>query len=266
MIKRKIEKLLYFIYGFIKYEKNFFEIAQKKIFDQNNLDRNKGIKIFRELINQNKALKSDMNSEHQIIFAALSNNKNYKIENILEIGTYDGKNALLLSKLFPNAKIQTIDLPHETKQFKATYNRKKKEDLEKFVNDRNQLIENQKNIQLIETNSINLVNEKKKFDLIWVDGAHGSPVVVIDIINSLRLSSLNSLILCDDIHVKTLKKQDPNYFSNASFETLNVLKDEKLIEFDLFFKRVANNYNYYPVEKKFIALIKKTSEAKEQKE
>ena len=126
MIKRKIEKLLYFIYGFLKYETNFFEVSQKKIFNQNNLDRNKGIEIFRELINQNKALKSEMNSEHQIIFAALSINKNHKIENILEIGTYDGKNALLLSKLFPNAKIQTIDLPHEAKQFKATYNRKKR--------------------------------------------------------------------------------------------------------------------------------------------
>ena len=102
-----------------------------------------------------------------------------------------------------------------------------------------------------------MVNEKKKFDLIWIDGAHGSPVVVIDIINSLRLSNLNSWIFCDDVYVKTLKKQDSNYFSNASFETLNVLREEKLIEFDLFFKRVKNIYNYYPKEKKFIALIKK---------
>ena len=53
MIKRKIEKLLYLIYSFLKYEKNFFEVAQKKIFDQNNLDRNKGIEIFRKFINQN---------------------------------------------------------------------------------------------------------------------------------------------------------------------------------------------------------------------
>lgn len=262
MIKRKIEKLLYLIYSFLKYEKNFFEVAQKKIFDQNNLDRNKGIEIFRKFINQNKVLKSEMNSEHQIIFAALSNNKNFKIENILEIGTYDGKNALLLSELFPNAKIQTIDLPREAKHFKATYNRKKKEDLEKFVNDRNQLIENQKNIELIETNSVNLVNEKKKFDLIWIDGAHGSPVVVIDIINSLRLSSLNSWILCDDVHVKILKNQDPNYFSNASYETLKILRDEKLIKFDLFLKRVKNIYNFYPKEKKFIALIKKNNDVR----
>lgn len=263
MIKRKIEKLFFLIYGFFKYKKNFFEVEQNKIFDQNNLNRNLGVKIFNELINQNKTLKSEMNSEHQLIFAALSKNKNYTIENILEIGTYDGKNALLLSKLFPNAKIQTIDLPHETKQFKSTYNRKNREDLENFVNSRNQLLANQNNIELIETNSINLVNEKKIFDLIWIDGAHGSPVVVIDIINSLRLSNLNSLILCDDVHVKTLKKQDPNYFSNASFETLKVLRDENLVKFDLFFKRVANIYNYYPKEKKFIALIKKTSEGKE---
>ena len=30
MIQRKIEKLFYLIYGLLKYEKNFFEITQKK--------------------------------------------------------------------------------------------------------------------------------------------------------------------------------------------------------------------------------------------
>ena len=38
-------------------------------------------------------------------------------------------------------------------------------------------------------NSINLFNHKKKYDLIWIDGAHGYPMVTTDIINSLKLTN-----------------------------------------------------------------------------
>ena len=72
----------------------------------------------------------------------MSINKNYKIENILEIELMMEKTRYYYLNFF-QMQIQTIDLPHEAKQFKATYNRKK-EDLEKFVNDRNKLLENQK--------------------------------------------------------------------------------------------------------------------------
>ena len=40
-----------------------------------------------------------MNSEHSIIFCSLSLST-YKLKNILEIGTYDAKNAFLLSEIF----------------------------------------------------------------------------------------------------------------------------------------------------------------------
>ena len=49
-----------------------------------------------------------MYSEHLIIFAAISET-NLKIKNILEIGTFDGKTATILAKLFPNSDIKTID-------------------------------------------------------------------------------------------------------------------------------------------------------------
>ena len=110
---------------------------------------------------------------------------------------------------------------------------------------------------MIETNSINLIKEEQPFDLIWIDGAHGAPIVIFDIINALRLCNPKGLIFCDDVYVKPLQKQDANYYSNASFETLKVLESEKLIHYDLFLKRIENKYNYYPKDKKFIALIKK---------
>ena len=48
-------------------------------------------------------------------------------------------------------------------------------------------------------NSVKLIGEKDKFDLIWVDGAHGNPIVTIDIINSLNILNAEGLIMCDDV-------------------------------------------------------------------
>ena len=42
----------------------------------------------------------------------------------LEIGTFDGANAFLLSKLFEKSKIETIDLDKNSEDFKNIYNRK----------------------------------------------------------------------------------------------------------------------------------------------
>ena len=52
---------------------------------------------------------------------------------------------------------------------------------------------------MIQKSSVNLLNFKKKFDLIWVDGAHYSPIVCFDILNSINLIKNDGLILCDDI-------------------------------------------------------------------
>ena len=84
-------------------------------------------------------------SEHLIIFAALSKS-DYKINNILEIGTHNGRTATILSKLFPKANITTIDLEDNDPIFKNTYNRNT--NLRLFIKNRNKLISQQKNIKL----------------------------------------------------------------------------------------------------------------------
>ena len=88
-----------------------------------------------------------MSSEHEIVFSSISLNKNYEIKEILEIGTFDGINALLLSKIFPNARIDTIDLNYEDYNFKNFYNRENK--VEKFVKNRNNIIK-KSNINFID--------------------------------------------------------------------------------------------------------------------
>ena len=181
-----------------------------------------------------------MSSEHEVLFSSLSLSYKNNIKKILEIGTFDGKNSFLLSLLFKNSKIDTIDLRKNNINFKNSYNREKS--VSSFINLRNKILSKSKNINFKELNSIKLCNINNKYDLIWIDGAHGYPIVCIDIINSLRLISRNGIIICDDIYINKVKS-DQMYNSNASFETLTELKKEKIINFQLIYKRLDENYN-----------------------
>ena len=64
------------------------------------------------------------------------------------------------------------------------------------------------------------------YDLIWIDGAHGYPILSIDIANSIRMITKNGYILCDDIYTSNRIKSDNMYRSRAGLETLNALKKQ----------------------------------------
>ena len=186
MITRKLKKLLYLL----KNNKKSFISEQIILFDKFNLNRENGKELLNNIKKQYPILNTTMNSEHQTIFSSISENKKYVIKNILEIGTYDGTNAFLLSKLFPQAKILTIDLPDDAKDFQDTYGRNDEIKRENFIKLRKEVLE----LGSESTYTRNCIFENEKFDLIWVDGAHGYPQVTIDIINSLRLCNQNGLI------------------------------------------------------------------------
>ena len=190
----------------------------------------------------------EMSSEHEIIFSSISLNQMYQIRNILEIGTHDGINAFLLSKIFSNAKIVTIDLNHKDNDFIKFYNRKN--EINEFVNKRDNFLKKSENINFIQMNSLELINHERTYDLIWIDGAHGYPMVCIDIINSLRLSDKSGIILCDDVYINRNQDiSDEMYKSNATYETLNVLKKQNLIDYRLIYKRIRPEYNCIENEK-----------------
>ncbi len=209
-------------------------------------NRNENIKYL------NKVLKSlgfreyreidGLYSEHLVIFAAISKS-NYKINNILEIGTHNGRTASILSKLFPNANITTIDLDDDDPIFKNTYNRDKNINL--FIKKRNKLISQQKNINFIQINSLKLSianNDFPEQDLIWVDGAHGYPVICADITNSIKLMNKQSILMCDDIWKKT-RRNDNMYVSNAGYQTLLYFGKAKIIKNYFFRKRIGKKFN-----------------------
>jgi hypothetical protein len=92
--------------------------------------------------------------------------------------------------------------------------------------------------------------------LIWIDGAHGYPVVPMDIINSYRLCSKGGFVLVDDIFV-TVNTSDSYYKSVGGFKTLTALKVSKLItDFTLFNKRLGGHHNLKS-EKKYVGLFQK---------
>jgi len=189
-----------------------------------------------------------MYSEHLVIFACISNNKKF-IKNILEIGTYDGKCASILSDLFPSATITTVDLNDDDPIFRESYSRGR--NVDKFIRKRNYILSKNKKINFVKNNSLALTNLKNfpKQDLIWVDGSHGYPVVASDITNSIRLMKKNGILMCDDIW-QTTKKNDHLYVSTAGFETLLAFSKANILENIFFRKRIGKKFNN---DKKFVS-------------
>jgi len=194
-------------------------------------------------------------SEHTTFFAALSVAKN--ITRILEIGTYNAKNARLLSNLFPQATIVTMDLPDNDPLFVNSYRRNDTNVLHAFITERNAILSECHNVQAVQKNSLALsLDAFGDFDLIWVDGAHGYPVVPIDIANSLRLLAKGGVMLCDDVWVgRDQEESDSVYKSCAAHETLLALQYAGLIRFDLISKRLDFQSAGLPSRKECIAVV-----------
>lgn len=251
-----LRKINYFL-KLKNYNFNFYKNKQDDIFHSCGLNRDEGIQNLNKIkkkIDLNVNTNREMSSEHEIMLSSISIKKNIKIENILEIGTYDGFNALLLSYLFPNAKVSTIDLPEDDKDFIASY--KRKDQLIEFIENRKKNLSLGKNIKFMPMNSIKLINHKIKYDLIWVDGAHGYPIVSIDIINAMNLINDNGIIACDDILLDISHgESDKIYNSIAAYETLSELKKQKLIDFKLIYKRLNAENNCVSYRRKFVSII-----------
>ena len=230
---------------------------QTKSFEKLGLDRSKAInkldELFMVLFNCKYSENIGMWSEHLVLMAAISEGP-YVINDILEIGTFDGETAQILSKLFPKSKILTIDLPQTSIKEKQIYNYAHENN--RLNTKRNEVLQKCENVEFRSLNSLNLVYENSKFDLIWVDGAHGYPTIAIDLINSLRMINSGGIVMCDDVY-KFSKSSDPEYQSVGAFETLEELRKAGLIDFHLFLKRINKIYNISKFRKKYIGVFQK---------
>jgi len=229
---------------------------QNELFRQCGLSRNDGAAAVEQILRLHPDLASSMQSEHHVLFGAISAGK--KVARILEIGTFDGRGTAMLANLFPNAQIDSIDLPDDHSAFKESYHRKDDSVRQAFIKKRNERLGAYPNVSFEQLNSVSILNSpREKYDLIWVDGDHGYPTVAIDIVNAIRLLSAGGLVLCDDVtKTATNSRHGANsmYASIGAFQTLNALANAGVVKFTLVFKRLTPKANADPHRRKFIAV------------
>jgi predicted O-methyltransferase YrrM len=225
---------------------------QNSIYFSLNLNRNLALSKLNKVLLDNfrKEYNEDngMWSEHLLLFSALSISHPNKIKTILEIGTFNGETAFILSKLFPNSKIVTIDLNNnnlkEVKEYSYEFDSSKSD----FLSNRDKLLKLNQNIEFIQMNSLNLFNSNDKYDLIWIDGAHGFPFVAIDLSNALRMVNSDGFILCDDVYTSTTKNSMITD-SMATFITLQKFQEALNLKTSLVPKRISQK------DVKYVAVI-----------
>lgn len=185
-------------------------------------------------------------SEHLVFFSALSVSQ-VCVSNILEIGTFKGETTRILSDLFPNSQIDSIDLSHDEIMSIGTY--------AYATNDLPDSKDMPSNVTLKTQNSLKLLNESIRYDLIWVDGNHKSPYVQVDIACAIRLVRDQGFVLCDDVFLRT-----PIFERNSgseSIETILAFKNAEMIQVSLIRKRLSMKFNNRITGAKFLAVIQK---------
>jgi predicted O-methyltransferase YrrM len=197
-----------------------------------------------------------MASVHWILFCCIRAVST--VRSVLEIGTYDGETALLLSHIFPNAAITTVDVPDDDPIFTSTYRRENSKVLRQFCEKRKENLANTR-IRFIQKNSFFLPETVKGgFDLIWVDGGHLYPEIAWDLCNAYHLSSPGGWLLCDDvvIHKKGYRSE---VSSPDSCQVLKYIRERSGDEITFFLKREAPVWSANPRKRKYIAVFRKKS-------
>ena len=210
--------------------------------------------ILDELNKPDFASQKGMGSIHWILFCCIS--RVASIKSILEIGTFDGETALVLSRMFPNADIVTIDLPDDDPIFSTSYQRDNAEYRSEF-RDRQKRNLSDNRIKFFNKNSFFVPSlTTQKFDLIWVDGGHLYPEIAWDICNVYHLCNLGGWIMCDDV-IPNKNGFRNKYASPDSYEVLEYVKERTGDEITYFLKRESPEWSADPKKRKYVAVMKK---------
>lgn len=259
-IKHRVDSLLEFFSVALIEDAASFLSDQNLRYSQFGLDRCAGVTRLNEALLSFDLEEYDelngMYSEHMILFAALSVSKAASPLAILEIGTWNASFTKILSGLFPDSDILTIDLPVQDDDFVNSYGRST--NVDQFLELRAENLKNLSNVKFVEMNSLMLsIEVARKFDLVWVDGAHGYPTVACDIVNTVRLLNENGICLVDDVW-DNLSFNDKMYKSIGAFESLWALSDAGLIDKPLLFLKRLSPVKNIKRHRKFIAGFAKT--------
>ena len=196
----------------------------------------------------------ETDSIHWLLFACIS--QILRRGNILEIGTYLGEASLILSKLFPDSRIITVDLPDDDPILTSTYKREKSEELRIYKEEQKQNLANSR-IKFLQVNSFFIPEiVREKFDLIWIDGGHLYPEIAWDICNAYHLANKGGYIMCDDVitHSNGFRNE---YVSPDSYIVLEYIRERTGEDITYFLKREAPAASADPKKRKYVALMRR---------
>ncbi|MDI1270383.1 MAG: class I SAM-dependent methyltransferase [Polaromonas sp.] len=233
------------------------EATENSKFEKNSLDLAQAQTVLNKILQVMRGRDFDYENDsiHWLVFSALSISTP-GIRNILEIGTFDGEFTSILSRLFPDAKITTVDLPASDPLLRDFYDREEDSAFQRYKKKQAANLANE-NIKLIETNSFFLLEKtSEKFDLIWVDGGHLYPEVAWDLCSAYHLCASGGHVLCDDV-IPLKKLYRDRYVSTESFEVLNYLEARASVQLALFLKRRNPLFFAKIKQRKYVACLKK---------
>ena len=118
-----------------------------------------------------------------------------KINNLLEIGSYEGRSAIFFTDLFQDSKISCVDTwsgsdEHENINFKSIE--------DNFDQNTKFLKDNQSLLKFKMTSDTFFNQNTTKFDFVYVDGDHSRDQVLKDLKNSWSVLKSNGFLLIDD--------------------------------------------------------------------
>ena len=198
---------------------------------------------------------SQEDSIHLLLFSCISLCAN--ITNILEIGTYLGESTVLLSQIFPNSSITTVDLPDDDPILAATYGRNNAAAMREYREKQRRNV-SRPAVNFLQKNSFFLSAVlEKKFDLIWIDGGHLYPEIAWDICNAYHLCIRTGWILCDDVilHKRGYRSE---LSSPDSFKVLEYVSRRTADKVTYFLKRESPKWSANPRKRKYVAVFQKT--------
>jgi|SaaInlStandDraft_3_1057020.scaffolds.fasta_scaffold40227_2 predicted O-methyltransferase YrrM len=238
-------------------EENIILGEEKKFINEFKITRKDSLIILNKILGKTHDREFDEKNDsgHWLICAAISKSTN--INRILEIGTYTGEFTAILSKLFPESEIVTIDLPEYDPILRNSYNRDNNDLYNDFKTAQNYNIDKSNNVNLLLTNSL-FLNDKVngKFDLIWVDGGHNYPEIAWDLCNSYNLLNDGGILMCDDI-IKMEKNFARGFVSTDSYRVLEYINQRINTDITYFLKRLDGKRYSRLINRKFVSFLKK---------
>ena len=124
--------------------------------------------------------------------------------NVLEIGTFEGQSASFFLKYLKKSKLIAVDsLNKKTSFYKNFIKNKKKLRNFKFYN--------------LSSSDFFKKNNKNKFDIIYIDGAHAKNSVFNDAKNSFKILKKNGILIFDDLLYEYQNKKYKNRYIESDF-------------------------------------------------